>query len=86
MGEKGGVPVREAAMSKVYSGELMERLGEAALDIVGMTATLSEGSSGAILNGELDQLLRHSIMYVVGGGTAQIQRNLIAQRGLGLPR
>jgi len=86
MVEKGGVPVHEAAMSKVYSGELMERLGEAALDIVGMTATLSEGSPGAILNGELDQLLRHSIMYVVGGGTAQIQRNLIAQRGLGLPR
>lgn len=86
MVEKGGVPVAEAAMSKVYSGELMERLGEAALDIVGMTATLSEGSSGAILHGELDQLLRHSIMYVVGGGTAQIQRNLIAQRGLGLPR
>lgn len=86
MAEHGGVPVHEAAMSKVYSGELMERLGEAALDIVGMTATLSEGSSGAILHGELDQLLRHSIMYVVGGGTAQIQRNLIAQRGLGLPR
>lgn len=84
--ERGGSPVHEAAMSKTFSGELMERLGEASLDILGMTATLSEGSEGSILHGELDQLLRHSIMYVVGGGTAQIQRNLIALRGLGLPR
>ena len=84
--ERGGTPVHEAAMSKAFSGELMERLGETSLDILGMTAVLSEGSEGSILHGELDQLLRHSIMYVVGGGTAQIQRNLIALRGLGLPR
>lgn len=84
--EAGGTPVHEAAMSKAYSGELMERLGEACLDIAGMNATLSEGADGAILDGEFDKLLRHSIMYVVGGGTAQIQRNLIAARGLGLPR
>ena len=84
--EHGGKPIHEAAMAKTFSGELMERLGEASLDILGMTATLSEGSEGSILHGELDQLLRHSIMYVVGGGTAQIQRNLIALRGLELPR
>lgn len=84
--DQGGKPIHEAAMAKTFSGELMERLGEASLDILGMTATLSEGSEGSILHGEFDQLLRHSIMYVVGGGTAQIQRNLIALRGLELPR
>ena len=73
-------------MSKVFSGELMERFGEAALDILGPGATLSRGSAGAIPDGALEQFLRHSIMYVVGGGTAEIQRNVIAQRGLGMPK
>lgn len=86
MTERGLIPVHEAAMSKVFTSELMERLGEAALDIIGASASLAEGAAGAIAEGRLEQLLRHSIMYVVGGGTAQIQRNLIAQRGLQLPR
>lgn len=75
-----------SAMSKVFSAELMERFGETALDILGPAATLSSGSAGAEPDGSFEQFLRHSIMYVVGGGTAEIQRNVIAQRGLGLPR
>lgn len=86
MVEQGKVPIHEAAMSKVYTGELMERLGEASLDILGMGGTLMEGASGAITNGRLEQTLRQSIMMVVGGGTAEVQRTLIAQRGLNLPR
>jgi len=84
--EQGRSPIHEAAMSKVYTAELMQRLPEAALDIIGTAASLAEAAPGAISDGCMEQLLRHSIMYVVGGGTAQIQRNLIAQRGLGLPR
>ncbi len=75
-----------SAMSKVFSGELMERFGETALDILGPGATLAKGIPGAVPDGSFEQFLRHSIMYVVGGGTAEIQRNVIAQRGLGLPR
>jgi alkylation response protein AidB-like acyl-CoA dehydrogenase len=63
----------------------MERLGEAALDILGNAATLHPNTPGSI-PGELEQMLRQSIMMVVGGGTNEIQRNLIAQKGLGLPR
>lgn len=86
MMEQGKVPVHEAAMSKTFTGELLERLGETALDILGPGASLTEGSEGAVTNGKLEQLLRQSIMMVIGGGTAEIQRTLIAQRGLGLPR
>ena len=73
-------------MSKVFSSELMERFGEASLDLLGTGATLSKGSPGAIPDGTMEQFLRHSLMYVIGGGTNEIQRNVIALRGLGLPR
>ncbi|MEP6873603.1 MAG: acyl-CoA dehydrogenase family protein, partial [Burkholderiales bacterium] len=82
----GETPPGDAAASKVYSGELMERFGEVALDILGMQATLGEGSPGAILRGRIEQNLRHSLMWVISIGTNEIQRSLIAQRGLGLPR
>lgn len=82
----GHTPPEWGAMSKVFSGELLERLGEAALDILGMRATLSQGASGCLANGKFEQALRHSLMWVISIGTNEIQRNLIAQRGLGLPR
>ncbi len=84
--QDGETPAHDAAASKVYSGELMERFGEAALDILGMVATLGEGSAGAILKGRIEQNLRHALMWVISIGTNEIQRSLIAQRGLGLPR
>ncbi|MFM9924558.1 acyl-CoA dehydrogenase [Variovorax sp. H27-G14] len=84
--DAGETPLHDAAASKVYSGELMERFGETALDILGMTGTLSEGGPGAVLRGRIEQNLRHSLMWVISIGTNEIQRTLIAQRGLGLPR
>jgi alkylation response protein AidB-like acyl-CoA dehydrogenase len=82
----GITPPEYGAISKVFSGELMERFGEASLDILGMRATLSEGVPGALDNGRFEQNLRHSLMWVISIGTNEIQRSLIAQRGLGLPR
>ena len=82
----GITPPEYGAISKVFSGELMERFGEAALDILGMRAALSEQMPGALDNGRFEQNLRHSLMWVISIGTNEIQRNLIAQRGLGLPR
>jgi alkylation response protein AidB-like acyl-CoA dehydrogenase len=82
----GITPPEYGAISKVFSGELMERFGEAALDILGMRATLSEQMPGALDNGRFEQNLRHSLMWVISIGTNEIQRSLIAQRGLGLPR
>ncbi|QOZ35238.1 acyl-CoA dehydrogenase [Bradyrhizobium sp. CCBAU 53421] len=82
----GATPPEYGAISKVFSGELMERFGEAALDILGMRAALSEQMPGAIDNGRFEQNLRHSLMWVISIGTNEIQRSLIAQRALGLPR
>ena len=83
--EQSRVPIHEAATAKIFASELQERLGEAALDILGTGGLLSEDAPGAPL-GEMEQILRHSIMGMIGGGTNEIQRNVIALRGLDLPR
>jgi alkylation response protein AidB-like acyl-CoA dehydrogenase len=67
----------EAPMAKIVGSEVQEDLCEAALDLLGPQATLA-GST-------FELGLRLSIKSVVGGGTNDIQRNLIA-RSLGLPR
>ncbi|MBW0101046.1 acyl-CoA dehydrogenase family protein [Pseudonocardia sp. KRD291] len=83
----GGAPL-EAAMAGVLGGELAEDFGEATLEIFGPAAALSSAAIGTVDvpgGGSFEYGLRLSIMYVVGGGTNDIQRGLIA-RGLGLPR
>jgi len=82
----GETPPDVAAITKIYASELMERFFEAAQELLGMEAALSLGSEGAILRGRLEQKLRHSLMWVISLGTNEIQRNLVATRGLGLPR
>jgi alkylation response protein AidB-like acyl-CoA dehydrogenase len=75
----------EAPMAGVMGGELAEEFGEAVLDILGPEAALSAGVPRVPGGGAFEFGLRLSIMYVVGGGTNDIQRGLIA-RALGLPR
>jgi len=82
----GGEPTWEAAVAKVFGGELMERFCEAALDMLGLAGTLSAGTPDAPMHGRLEQKLRHSLMWVISLGTNEIQRSLIAHRGLRLPR
>ncbi|MFZ3599313.1 acyl-CoA dehydrogenase family protein [Streptomyces sp. BH104] len=74
-----------APMAGVMGGELAEEFGEAVLDILGPDAALSTDVAGVPGGGAFEYGLRLSIMYVVGGGTNDIQRGLIA-RALGLPR
>ena len=78
----------DAAMAGVMGGDLSEEFGEAMLAIFGPAAALStESASLAVIpgGGAFEYGLRQSIMYVVGGGTNDVQRGVIA-RGLGLPR
>jgi alkylation response protein AidB-like acyl-CoA dehydrogenase len=81
----GGGARLEAPMAGVLGGELAEAFGEAMLDILGPRAALSGEVPGTPGGGAFEYGLRLSVMYVVGGGTNDIQRGLIA-RGLGLPR
>jgi alkylation response protein AidB-like acyl-CoA dehydrogenase len=81
----GGGTRLEAPMAAVLGGELAEAFGEAMLDILGPEAALSGDNPQVPGGGAFEYGLRLSIMYVVGGGTNDIQRGLIA-RALGLPR
>jgi alkylation response protein AidB-like acyl-CoA dehydrogenase len=74
-----------AAMAKVAGGETAEKLADVGLRILGPNAALAAGAPGSLLNGSIERMLRLAPMYVIGGGTNDIQRNLIA-RELGLPR
>jgi alkylation response protein AidB-like acyl-CoA dehydrogenase len=78
----------DAAMAGVMGGDLAEDFGEAMLTIFGPAAALSAESVGVTAvpgGGAFEYGLRQSIMYVVGGGTNDVQRGLIA-RAVGLPR
>ncbi len=72
-----------APKAGVFGGELAESFSEALVDLFGNQALIADRS--AIAGGRIEHLLRLSVMYVVGGGTNDIQRGLIA-RALGLPR
>jgi alkylation response protein AidB-like acyl-CoA dehydrogenase len=82
----GIVPIHQAAMVKVYASELMERLAETALDMLGAGGALRYGSLSTLIDGRFEYAVRDALLYTIGGGTNEIQRTLIASRGLNLPR
>lgn len=83
---QGRTPLVEAAMAKVFASELAQEICEEALDLLGGVALLGADAPGAPADGLIEEFLRLSIMYVVGGGSNEIQRSLVAGRGLGLGR
>lgn len=79
------VPTVEAAMFKLYSTQLGQRLADTALDLLGPTGVMSKGSSGAPVNGKWEHSYRATVVDTIGGGSTEVQKNIIARRGLGLP-
>jgi len=84
--QSGRTPISEAAMVKCFCSETEELSAKAVLDILGTIGTLDAHAPGNVLDGKFEYLLRNSIASMTGGGTAEIQRNIIATAGLGLPR
>jgi len=81
----GGGARLEAPMAKILASQLFEDFCEGALRLFGPAAALGVGNDDVPGRGAFEYGLRFSIMHVVGGGTIDIQRNLVA-RALGLPR
>ena len=86
MVDQGLEPQQEASISKMFSTELLLRVANTGMQVLGLMGQLVEGSKWAPLRGKLRRLYLWSISETIGGGTSEIQRNIIATRGLGLPR
>ena len=84
---KGGAPPTvESSEYKVYATELSKRLADAAMDIVGHEAQLRVGTDDAPMGGRTESTYRYTVLDTIGGGTSEVQKNIIARRKLGLPK
>ena len=83
---QGSVPNMEASASKLTGSEIAQRIHALGMRIAGMYGTLDRDSPWARLNGRLAREWMDSFSFTIRAGTSEIQRNIIATRGLGLPR
>ena len=81
-----GLNPADASATKVYGTELSLEIYRLLLEVVGQAGYLTEGSPGAVLRGRLEQQARSQTIFTFGGGTNEVQRDIIAMIGLGMPR
>ena len=86
MAEQDMVPEAEGPMSKLLSSEAFERCAQDLTELVGPDALRSYFEPSAPVGGRIEHALRFSLGTTIYAGTSEVQRNIIAQRGLGLPR
>jgi alkylation response protein AidB-like acyl-CoA dehydrogenase len=83
---KGRTPIAEASMAKVSGTELRTRLANTAMDLLGREGGLSrESGARAPFDGRAEWSFRLSPIFRFGGGTNEVQRDIVAAAGLGLP-
>jgi len=82
-----GVPnMAEASAVKVMGTEFFVECYRLLLEIVGVAGTIPHGEPGALFGGLLEQAYRGATTLTFGGGVNEVQRDIIAMAGLGLPR
>ncbi|HWQ27768.1 MAG TPA: acyl-CoA dehydrogenase [Dehalococcoidia bacterium] len=82
---RGLIPNYEASELKLYSTELNQRIARTAMKVLGLYGQVRDREHSPT-KGRWTQTFLRSVAYTIEGGTSEIQRNIIAQRGLGLPR
>jgi len=84
--DQGVIPDYQAAMLKLYITELNQRLADIGTEIVGDYAQLTQESKWAQMRGRMAGIYCEGFRGTIVGGTSEIQRIVIANRGLNLPR
>ncbi len=86
MQSKGLIPIHEASMGKVFGDEVNERLANVGMQVMGLYCQLEPGSKWAPLRGRIERMYVSVPGFKIAAGSDEIQKNIIAMRGLGLPR
>jgi len=86
MQNKGLIPMVAAPMSKLFGTELIKRLSDIGMEIMGLYGQLELGSKWAPLRGWIERTHMFSLGGTIAMGTSEIMKNIIAIRGLELPR
>jgi len=76
----------DASAAKVFGTELATEAYRLLMEILGPSATLRQDSPGALLRGRLERMHRAALILTFGGGTNEVQRDIIGMAALGLPR
>lgn len=86
MQEHGTAPNLEASVSKLFGCDMAQRMARTMHEVLGVYGQLEPGSKRAPLEGRVAQAWYQAIPVTIAGGSAEIMRNIIARRGLGMPR
>ncbi|GAG31939.1 unnamed protein product, partial [marine sediment metagenome] len=79
------IPEHESSVVKIFADELAQHLAKTAQEVLGPYGQLKEGSKWAPLAGEIEHLYLATPATTIAAGTSEIQRNIVASRGLKLP-
>jgi alkylation response protein AidB-like acyl-CoA dehydrogenase len=82
---KGKLSPADASAVKVYATELYVQAYHKLMEILGPAGAVKEGSPGAVARGRLERMYRATLILTFGGGTNEVQRDIVAMAGLGLP-
>jgi alkylation response protein AidB-like acyl-CoA dehydrogenase len=85
-GTPAAPPTVESSEYKLFATEFSVRLANAAMDIAGPGSQLRVHTEDAPMKGRSESTYRYTVIDTIGGGASEIQRNIIARRGLGLPK
>ena len=85
-GVKKGVGMQDASATKVFGTELSTEAYRLLMEVVGEEAVVRSGSPGSVLRSRLERMYRSALILTFGGGTNEVQRDIIAMVGLGMPR
>ena len=73
-------------MAKLFTSEAFQRAASDLLDLMGAEGVLQHAAPGAPVEGWVEHAHRHAAVMTIYAGASEIQRSIIAERGLGLPR